>query len=112
MQRRIDTLELRQTINPTAKNLPSAGDPNVDRVMREMKKQIICYKEELDHLKSQDAHLAIEGYQKIANDFNSLYDHYKVSKAKVKNLKEELLQSHTREQNLLQLLKRTGHYAD
>lgn len=90
MQRRIDTLELRQTINPATKNLPSAGDPHVDRVMREMKKQIICYKEELDHLKSQDAHLAIEGYQKIANDFNSLYDHYKVSKAKVKNLKEEL----------------------
>ena len=40
-----------------------------------------------------ESYLTVENYQKLVNDFNSLYDHYKVLKQLNKKLKEELFQS-------------------
>ena len=51
-----------------------------DKVMQEMKKQLVCYKEEIENMKKMEAHLTVENYQKLVNDFNQLYDHYKMHK--------------------------------
>lgn len=53
----------------------------LERVNKEMKKQLTCYKDELETIKKCDeVYLQIESYQKLVTDFNSLYDHYKVAK--------------------------------
>mmetsp|Transcript_15227 Transcript_15227/g.25770 ORF Transcript_15227/g.25770 Transcript_15227/m.25770 type:complete len:118 (+) Transcript_15227:111-464(+) len=41
-----------------------------DKVMQEMKKQLTCYKEEIENMKKMEAHLTVENYQKLVNDFN------------------------------------------
>ena len=51
-----------------------------DKVIQEMKKQLQCYKEEIENMKKMEAHLTVENYQKLVNDFNQLYDHYKMHK--------------------------------
>jgi hypothetical protein len=38
--------------------------------MSEMKKQLSCYKEEIENMKKMEAHLTVENYQKLVNDFN------------------------------------------
>lgn len=48
--------------------------------MSEMKKQLACYKEEIENMKKMEEHLTVESYQKLVNDFNQLYDHYKMHK--------------------------------
>lgn len=54
----------------------------------------------------------MENYQKLVNDFNSLYDHFKVSKQTNKKLKSELQQSNQRERTFLKLLKKTSEYGE
>lgn len=61
-----------------------------DKVLTEMKKQMSCYKEEIENMQKMEAHLTVENYQKLVNDFNQLYDHYKMHKYMSKKLKVEL----------------------
>lgn len=61
-----------------------------DKVMDEMKKQLGCYKEEIENMKKMEEQLTVESYQKLVNDFNQLYDHYKMHKVMSKKLKVEL----------------------
>ena len=63
---------------------------SADKVMAEMKKQLGCYKEEIENMKKMEAQLTVESYQKLVNDFNQLYDHYKLHKTQAKKLKAEL----------------------
>lgn len=41
-----------------------------DKVLNEMKKQLGCYKEEIENMQKMEAHLTVENYQKLVNDFN------------------------------------------
>jgi len=41
-------------------------------------------------MQKMEAHLTVENYQKLVNDFNQLYDHYKMHKHMSKKLKIEL----------------------
>ena len=41
-------------------------------------------------MKKMEAQLTVESYQKLVNDFNQLYDHYKLHKTQAKKLKAEL----------------------
>ena len=75
-----------------------------------MKKQLIAYKEEIESMKKMETHLTVENYQKLVNDFNQLYDHYKLHKTTSKKLKQELLQSNHREKTFLNLLKKTQEF--
>lgn len=59
-----------------------------------------------------EAHLTVENYQKLVNDFNQLYDHYKMHKYMSKKLKTELSQSNHRERTFLKLLKKTDEFGD
>ena len=54
----------------------------------------------------------MENYQKLVNDFNSLYDHFKAAKQLNKKLKSELQQSNQRERTFLKLLKKTNEYGE
>ena len=83
-----------------------------DKVMQEMKKQLTCYKEEIENMKKMEAHLTVENYQKLVNDFNQLYDHYKMHKQMSKKLKVELSQSNHRERTFLKLLKKTEEFGE
>lgn len=42
----------------------------VDRVGKELKKQIKCYKEEITGIKKMESYLTLENYQKLINEFN------------------------------------------
>jgi|AACY02.7.fsa_nt_gi hypothetical protein len=75
-----------------------------------MKKQMGCYKEEIENMQKMEAHLTVENYQKLVNDFNQLYDHYKMHKYMSKKLKIELSQSNHRERTFLKLLKKTEEF--
>lgn len=76
-----------------------------------MKKQLACYKEEIEQFKKTDETYAeLENYQKLITDFNSLYDHYQVSKINNKKLQADLQQSNQRERTFLKLLKKTDQY--
>jgi hypothetical protein len=56
-----------------------------------MKKQLQCYKDELETVKKIDeSYVQFENYNKLITDFNSLYDHYKSQKATNKKLRSEL----------------------
>ena len=66
---------------------------NQDRIMKEIKKQLGCYKQEITQIKKSESYMKMESYQKLVNDFNSLYDHFKASKQLNKKLKSELQQS-------------------
>jgi len=83
-----------------------------DKVMQEMKKQLTCYKDEIENMKKMEAHLTVENYQKLVNDFNQLYDHYKMHKQMSKKLKVELSQSNHRERTFLKLLKKTEEFGE
>jgi len=48
----------------------------------------------------------------LVNDFNQLYDHYKLHKTTSKRLKQELYQSNNRERTFLNLLKKTKEFGD
>ena len=66
----------------------------LERVNKEMKKQLSCYKEELEQIKREDdTYLLVENYQKLVTDINSLYDHYRAQKSTNKKLRIELQQS-------------------
>ena len=58
--------------------------------IKEIKKQLSCYKTEISTIKKTESYITMENYQKLVNDFNSLYDHYKVAKQLNKKLKSEL----------------------
>lgn len=78
-----------------------------------MKKQLQCYKEELEQVKKvNEVYAEFENYQKLVTDFNQLHDHYKVSKLQNKKLRSELEQSNQRERTFLKLLKKTEQYKD
>jgi len=77
-----------------------------------MKKQLACYKEEIENMKKMEEHLTVESYQKLVNDFNQLYDHYKMHKQMSKKLKAELAQSNHRERTFLKLLKKTEEFGE
>jgi len=49
-------------------------------VIKEIKKQLSCYKQEVASIKKMESYITMDNYQKLVNDFNSLYDHYKASK--------------------------------
>jgi len=66
---------------------------NYERVIKEVKKQLACYKSEIESIKKTESYITMENYQKLVNDFNSLYDHFKASKQLNKKLKSELQQS-------------------
>lgn len=85
---------------------------NYERVMKEMKKQMNCYKTEISDFKKMESFLTLENYQKLINEFNSLYDHYKGLKTVNKKLKAELDQSNQRERTFLKLLKKTKEFGD
>ena len=55
---------LRRYINVKNRNSTS------DKVLGEMKKQMTCYKEEIENMQKMEAHLTVENYQKLVNDFN------------------------------------------
>lgn len=63
-------------------------------------------------MKKMESYITMDNYQKLVNDFNSLYDHYKANKGLNKKLKSELQQSNQRERTFLKLLKKTKEYGD
>ena len=63
-------------------------------------------------MKKMEAQLTVESYQKLVNDFNQLYDHYKLHKTQAKKLKAELQQSNHRERTFLKLLKKTNEFGE
>ena len=77
-----------------------------------MKKQLTCYKNEIAGIKKMESYLTLENYQKLINEFNSLYDHYKALKKVNKRLKLELKQSNQRERTFLKLLKKTAEFGE
>ena len=85
---------------------------NYERIIKEIKKQLSCYKTEISQIKKSESYIKMENYQKLVNDFNSLYDHFKASKQLNKKLKSELQQSNQRERTFLKLLKKTREYGD
>ena len=56
--------------------------------------------------------LSLDNYQKLINEFNTLYEHYKGLKQINKKMKVELKQSNQRERTFLKLLKRTHEYGE
>lgn len=79
--------------------------------MKEMKKQLTCYKNEIQGIKKMEQYLTLENYQKLINEFNQLYDHYKGLKAINKKMKVELKQSNQRE-NILEVAQKTKEFGD
>ena len=57
-----------------------------------------------------ESYLKVEQHQKLINEYNSLYDHYKGVKTINKKLKVEVQQSNERERTFLKLLKKTKEY--
>lgn len=46
-----------------------------------MQKQLKCYKDELEVIRTEDEiYELVENYEKVATDFNALYDNYKAQK--------------------------------
>ena len=80
--------------------------------MKEMKKQIAGQKQEIAQIKQMEQFLSLDNYQKLINEFNTLYEHYKGLKQINKKMKVELKQSNQRERTFLKLLKRTQEYGD
>ena len=56
--------------------------------------------------------MSLDNYQKLINEFNTLYEHYKGLKQINKKMKVELKQSGQRERTFLKLLKRTSEYGE
>ena len=83
-----------------------------ERIMKEMKKQIAAQKTEIAQIKQMEQFLSLDNYQKLINEFNTLYEHYKGLKQINKKMKVELKQSNQRERTFLKLLKRTHEYGE
>ena len=66
----------------------------------------------MENIKKTESYITMENYQKLVNDFNSLYDHFKAAKQLNKKLKSELQQSNQRERTFLKLLKKTSEYGE
>ena len=77
-----------------------------------MKKQIAAQKTEIQQIKQMEQFLSLDNYQKLINEFNTLYEHYKGLKQINKKMKVELKQSNQRERTFLKLLKRTHEYGE
>lgn len=58
--------------------------------MKEMKKQLICYQQEIQAIKKMEQYLTYDNYQKLTSEFNQLYSQYKGLKQINKKVKEEL----------------------
>ncbi len=87
LNRRVETLELKQGCSSDSKGTDQRFI-NMERVNREMKKQLQCYKDELELVKSVSENFKdFEKYQKLATDFNSLFDHYKATDLTNKRLR-------------------------
>ena len=78
---------------------------NSDKVLSEIQKQVAKYKEEMDQMKNLEEQVTVENYQKLVEDFNHVYDHYKMHKHISKKLKIELSNSNDRERAFIHLLK-------
>ena len=66
----------------------------------------------METIKKAESYFKLESYQKLINEFNQLFDHYKSLKQVNKKLKSELKQSNQRELSFLKLLKKTNEYGD
>lgn len=63
-------MELKQGCGPDSKGA-DLRLAQMERVNREMKKQLQCYKDEIDLVKSvSESYKQFENYQKLATDFN------------------------------------------
>lgn len=70
LTRKCETLELKQACSQDTKSTDQRI-VNLERVNREMKKQLQCYKDELDLVKTVSENFKeFEKYQKLATDFN------------------------------------------
>jgi hypothetical protein len=83
---------------------------NQDKVMKELRKQVACYKTEITQMQKMEEYLNADNYQKLVTEYNQLYDHYKGVKSINKKLRTELKQSNERERTFLKLLKKTNEY--
>ena len=83
---------------------------NQDKVMKELRKQVACYKTEIAQMQKMEEYLNADNYQKLVTEYNQLYDHYKGVKSINKKLRAELKQSNERERTFLKLLKKTNEY--
>ena len=83
---------------------------NQDKVMKELRKQVACYKTEIAQMQKMEEYLNADSYQKLVTEYNQLYDHYKGVKSINKKIKTELKQSNERERTFLKLLKKTSEY--
>ena len=91
MNRKESDVQAKKTIEDQKEytNLKQQNE-NQERVLKEMKKQLTCYKNEIQGIKKMESYLTLENYQKLINEFNSLYDHYKELKQVNKKIKLEL----------------------
>ena len=78
--------------------------------MKELRKQIACYKTEIAQMHKMQEYLNADNYQKLVTEYNQLYDHYKGVKSINKKIRAELKQSNERERTFLKLLKKTSEY--
>jgi len=78
--------------------------------MKELRKQIAVYKNEVIAFQKMDEYINAENYQKLVTEYNQLYDHYKGVKHINKKLRTEIKQSNERERTFLKLLKKTSEY--
>ena len=84
----------------------------LDKILKEVSKQLKCHREELDAIKKMELYVTLENYQKLVNEYNKLYDQYRTIKKANKRVKVELGQSNQREQTFLRLLKKTKEFGD
>ena len=91
MNRKESDVQAKKTIEDQKEytNLKQQNE-NQERGLKEMKKQLTCYKNEIQGIKKMESYLTLENYQKLINEFNSLYDHYKGLKQVNKKIKLEL----------------------
>ena len=111
--------DLHATIVPNPQEKPTESATELqkklvgyERIMKEMKKQIAAQKTEIQQIKQMEQFLSLDNYQKLINEFNTLYEHYKGLKQINKKMKVELKQSNQRERTFLKLLKRTHEYGE
>ena len=101
-------MELKQPIKKAKdedSELDTASEPEkvkvLTKVNKEMRRQLELYREEVDQLQALDAYQISESYQKLVQDFNSLYDHYRNQKEINRRLSKELEQAYADQKKLL-----------
>ena len=62
----------------------------LDKILKEVSKQLKCHREELDAIKKMELYVTLENYQKLVNEYNKLYDQYRTIKKANKRVKVEL----------------------